>query len=109
VFGVHSTSEREEMIQETFRALFALCEGESWLDENLTALGLSHGEYGVTAEMYDSYCEALIDCSQEVLGAQSNPIEIDALRVAISDITRRMASATRGTRLDCSTEGCPSL
>jgi hemoglobin-like flavoprotein len=94
LFGVHSVAEREEMIHETFRSLYALCEGEEWLDGNLAALGHSHEEYGVTPDMYDSYCDALIDCSHEILGDQLTETESAALRVAIAEVTRRMSPSS---------------
>ena len=55
LFGVHSISEREEMMRETLRSLYAWSEAETWLGDYLDALGRSHAKYGVTSDMYDSY------------------------------------------------------
>jgi len=93
LFGSHSIVEREEMMRETLRALLALYEGESWLAENLAALGRSHWEYGVTTDMYDSLVDALIDCSRDVLGDSLDDSSESSLRLALCEIARQMSSA----------------
>ena len=93
LFGAHSIAEREEMMRETLRALLALCEGESWIEENLAALGRSHWEYGVTTDMYDCLVDALLDCSREMLGERLDEEAESSLRLALSEIARLMSSA----------------
>ncbi len=93
LFGTHSIAEREEMMRETHRALLALYEGESWLEENLAALGRSHWEYGVTTDMYDCLVVALLDCSREILGNRLDESAESSLRLALSEIARQMSSA----------------
>ena len=93
LFGVHSIPEREEMMRETLHSLHALVQEESWLAGNLAALGKSHDEYGVTADMYDSYCNAMIDCARETLDEPLSDLEEATLRLAIVEIARQMSSA----------------
>ncbi len=93
LFGTHSIAEREEMMRETLRSLLALYEGESWLEENLAALGRSHWEYGVTTDMYDSLVDTLLDCSREILGDSLDESAESSLRLALSEIARQMSSA----------------
>jgi hemoglobin-like flavoprotein len=90
LFGRHSLAEREEMMRETLRSLHALVEQETWLDGNLAALGCSHSEYGVTADMYDAYVEVLVDCSREILGDGLAKASALALEGAITEVSRRM-------------------
>jgi hemoglobin-like flavoprotein len=68
LFGEHALAEREEMIQETLKSLLAACEGESWLDANLEALGKSHAEYGVETGMYPAFATAFLETLREILG-----------------------------------------
>jgi hemoglobin-like flavoprotein len=100
LFGAHSIAEREEMMRETLRALLALCEGESWLEENLAALGRSHWEYGVTTDMYDCLVDALIDCSREMLGERLDEEAESSLRLALCEIARLMSSAGESAARD---------
>lgn len=93
LFGVHSIAEREEMIRETLHSLHALYEGETWLEDNLVALGQSHFEYGVTKDMYPSFIDSLIDCGQEILGDELDDAAAASLREAISRIAERMSTA----------------
>ena len=97
LFGLHSIAEREEMMHETLRSLHALCEREQWLEGNLVALGLSHGEYGVTEDMYPSFVDALIECARESLGLELDEIALNALREATSDIAGVMSKAGEAT------------
>jgi hemoglobin-like flavoprotein len=100
LFGVHSIPEREEMMRETLHSLHALVQGESWLAGNLEALGKSHEEYGVTADMYDSYCDSLIDCARQTLAEPLSDIEAAALRLAIVEIARQMSEAAAIAKSD---------
>ena len=93
LFGVHAISEREEMIRETLRSLFAWGEGETWLDSNLDALGRSHWEYGVTSDMYESFIEAMLSCCQELLGDSLDQERTQEFRVALTAVCTRMQSA----------------
>jgi hypothetical protein len=90
LFGVHSISEREEMTRETLRSLHAWSEGEPWLRDNLLALGRSHWEYGVTADMYDSFVDAMLACARATLGGSFDATRADALRAALVGVTRPM-------------------
>jgi hemoglobin-like flavoprotein len=93
LFGVHSISEREEMIRETLRSLHALYEGNDWLEENLIALGTSHYEYGVTGDMYPSFVDCLVECGREVLGHEIDAPALNALRAATMLIAEQMSAA----------------
>jgi len=93
LFGLHSISEREEMMRETLHSLHALAHGESWLAGNLAALGKSHVEYGVTTDMYDSYCDTMIDCARQTLEEPLSDLESAALRLAIVEVARQMSGA----------------
>ena len=55
-----------------------------WLVENLRALGVSHAEYGVTPDMYDSYRVAMSDCTREVVGDQLDLAAEAALDIAVA-------------------------
>lgn len=70
LFGEHGISEREEMIRETFACVLAHLEGESWLDDNLDAMGKSHHEYGVESPMYHGFVDCMLDTLEEVLAAE---------------------------------------
>jgi len=93
LFGPHAIAEREEMMRETLHSLHALCEGESWLEGNLVALGQSHWEYGVSTDMYDSYVETLIECAREIVGDELDETDLLALRLGILEIAHRMSAA----------------
>lgn len=93
LFGTHSIAEREEMMAETFRSLVALQGGESWLEGNLTALGHSHAEYGVTPDMYRSFVEVWIECTREILGETIEEAGVAALRDAVAEVARQMSDA----------------
>ena len=93
LFGAHDIAEREEMIHETLRSLYAISEEEEWLPDNLIALGQSHAEYGVTTDMYDSFCDALVDCSRQILGDSLGEVEVAALRLGIAEVSRQMSEA----------------
>lgn len=93
LFGVHAIAEREEMVQETLRSLLARCEDASWLDENLRALGASHAEYGVAAEMYPIYVSSFLATLREILGEElCGPTET-ALRGLLAGICGVMCEA----------------
>jgi hemoglobin-like flavoprotein len=70
LFGEHGISEREEMIRETFACVLAHLEGESWLDDNLEAMGKSHDEYGVEGPMYQWFVDSMLDTLEEVLAPE---------------------------------------
>jgi hemoglobin-like flavoprotein len=93
LFGLHAISEREEMMSETLRSLFAWTEAESWLAGNLDALGRSHWEYGVTPDMYDSYVDAMLGCVEETLGDFMNAERTHDLRAALQAVCSRMRIA----------------
>lgn len=73
LFGVYALAEREEMMKETLKSVLAGCEGEPWLEGNLVALGASHAEYGVTAEMYPAFVSAFLETLREILGDRLSP------------------------------------
>lgn len=89
LFGVHALAEREEMVRETLRSLFALAEGEPWLEGNLEALGRSHSEYGVESDMYADFVRAFIDVAPARLG----PRHREALESGLRNITDTMRRA----------------
>lgn len=93
LFGLHSLSEQEEMMRETVKSLVALAEGEAWLGGNLSALGASHEEYGVTADMYPAYVDTMLACALELLGEQLGAEECAALRGALNEVTTVMLEA----------------
>lgn len=93
LFGAHSIAEREEMMHETLHSLYALYEGQLWLEDNLVALGKSHWEYGVTEDMYTSFIDSLIDCGREVLGDELDEAAAASLGAAITQIAQRMCAA----------------
>ena len=107
LFGAYPLAEQEEMMRETLRSMSSLLEFGSyevaqaaspdeekselgWLSINLRALGVSHIEYGVTPDMYDSYRLALIDCAREVLGKQLDASAEAALDSAIRHVCNLM-------------------
>ena len=93
LFGVHAIAEREEMMRETFHSLHAWLEQEPWLEGNLTALGRSHWEYGVTADMYDSFVDAMIECGREVLGDFVDDEKARVFRTALEAVAEPMRCA----------------
>ncbi len=97
LFGLHGIAEREEMMHETLRSLHALCEQEPWLEGNLIALGHSHGEYGVTQDMYPSFVDALIECTREIVGLSLDHAALASLRQATDAIAGVMSKAGEAT------------
>lgn len=95
LFGVHALSEREEMVQETLRSLLALHERASWLEANLRALGSSHAEYGVTANMYPPFVDAFLATLREQMGSRLSPQAARELGRMLEEITGLMARAGR--------------
>ena len=95
LFGAHSIGEREEMLCEMLRSLYALYAGEVWLEGNLLALGKSHCEYGVTEDMYASFSDCLIDGGQDVLGDEFDEAAVDSLRAAMARITKKMKAGSK--------------
>jgi hemoglobin-like flavoprotein len=93
LFGVHAIAEREEMTKETLHSLQAWTEGEPWLRDNLLALGKSHWEYGVTADMYDSFVASMLACARAVLGESFDASRARAMHEALVGITRPMREA----------------
>jgi len=93
LFGVHAIAEREEMIRETFKSILAISAGEPWLEENLVALGRSHAEYGVEADMYPPFVEAFVACALEIAGSGLDAEAEVALRRAVDRITHAMRDA----------------
>lgn len=89
LFGVHALAEREEMVRETLRSLLALAEGEDHLWGNLTALGRSHFEYGVTADMYPDFVDVFV----EVAAGDFDETRRALLRQALDEITQAMRRA----------------
>lgn len=89
LFGVHALAEREEMVRETLRSLFALAEGEPWLEGNLEALGRSHFEYGVESDMYADFVRAFVDVAPARLDARARA----ALESGLARITDTMRRA----------------
>ncbi len=63
--ATHAIAEREERVGETWKSLLAWQTHEPWLAENLLAFGRSHREYGVTADMYPSFIDAIREAGDE--------------------------------------------
>ena len=78
------------MLRETIRSLVALTEEEPWLDGNLMALGRSHAEYGVEAEMYESFARVFLDCANERADGPLDDDAAQALAAGIREVSRRM-------------------
>ena len=93
LFGAHSIAEREEMMRETLRSLHAIYDRQDWLEDNLTALGKSHWEYGVTEDMYPVFIDSMIDCGREILGEQLDEAATVSLRASLAQISQRMSAA----------------
>ena len=96
LFGLYSLSEQEEMMRETLRSLHALAEGETWLKGNLSALGASHEEYGVTGDMYPAYVDAMLECAKELMGDVLDADAQQALRSGLDSVTSVMVAACAG-------------
>ena len=93
LFGVHAIAEREEMMRETLKSVHAWVEGESWLSENLRALGRSHWEYGVTADMYTSFVDVMIECYRETLASRTTDSAVAAFRAGLEYVSDSMRVA----------------
>ena len=93
LFGEHGISEREEMIRETLVSVLAHLDDEPWLDDNLTAMGKSHAEYGVEAPMYAWYVDTMLDALEQVVGPDWKPGCRDAWREALEHLTEAMRRA----------------
>ena len=93
LFGEHSLSEQEEMVQETFVSLVAVVENEPWLQTNLEAMGKSHAEYGVEDRMYDWLLECMLDALEMTLGADYLDEYGPAWRSALGHLTDVMRAA----------------
>lgn len=93
LFGEHGISEREEMIRETLGSVVAHLEDESWLDDNLEAMGKSHQEYGVEGRMYDWFVDCMLDTLEEVAGPEWKPGCREVWRGALERVTATMRRA----------------
>ena len=93
LFGKHSLSEQEEMMQETLVSLVAVVENEPWLQTNLEAMGKSHAEYGVEDHMYDWMLECMLDALERTLGADYLDEYGPAWRSALGHLTDVMRAA----------------
>jgi len=93
LFGLHSITEQEEMIRETFRSLLAWAEHQPWLESNLDALGKSHWEYGVSADMYDSFVETMLECGRELVGDSLDDARLLAMRIGLEAVVQPMREA----------------
>lgn len=93
LFGKHAIAEREEMIQETLKSLLAYCDGETWLETNLRALGKSHAEYGVETTMYPAYVAAFLETLRDVLGDRLSPETVKHVGEALEEICGVMSEA----------------
>ncbi len=93
LFGEHSLSEQEEMVQETFVSLVAAVENEPWLQTNLEAMGKSHAEYGVEDHMYEWMVECMLDALERILGVGCRDEYLPAWRNALLHITDVMRVA----------------
>lgn len=68
MFGRHSGSAQERMLQEALVAVIEHIEDSTWLVDTLGSLGRRHVDYGVTKEMYDWVGECLIAALREAAG-----------------------------------------
>ena len=93
LFGTHALAEQEEMMRETLHSLLAWAESEPWLEGNLSALGKSHWEYGVTADMYASFIESMLECGNEVIGESLDADQRAVLRSALEFVAYQMRDA----------------
>jgi len=93
LFGEHSESEREEMLNETLASLLAWCDGEPWLRDNLEALGASHWEYGVLDDMYDAFRTTFLAAAREVLTDEWDDARGRALDGALQAVCACMRDA----------------
>ena len=93
LFGEHGLNEREEMLRETLASVCAHAEDEPWLDENLSAMGRSHAEYGVEDAMYPGFVEAMLDTLAEIVGSDWSSATCAAWRSALERLTSTMRRA----------------
>lgn len=93
LFGEYALAEREEMIRETLKSLLAHCEREPWLETNLRALGKSHAEYGVEAEMYPAYVSSFLATLREILGDRLSLTAEKHLGESLDEICAVMSAA----------------
>lgn len=88
------------MLQETLVAVVDHLEDESWLEENLRALGKKHVDYGVTDEMYAWVGDSLLTALSEVAGDAWTP-EVDAAwREAYEAIANLMKAGAEEARAE---------
>lgn len=93
LFGEHSLSEQNEMVAETFRSIVAWADREEWLETNLVALGESHLEYGVEANMYPPFVEAFLETTARFLDDSVSAQTLERLRAGLEAVATGMSEA----------------
>jgi len=96
LFGAFAFAEQEAMFREVLRSLLAWVEGADWLAGNLEALGHSHREYGVEAEMFDAFVESVVACARERLPELVDDAHAAALEAGARALTAPMRAAVAG-------------
>lgn len=77
LFGKNAPQQQQKMLQEAIVAVVDHLEDADWLATTLGAMGRTHVDYGVTAEMYPWVGEALLATLAEIAGEAWTP-EVEA-------------------------------
>ena len=93
LFGAFAFAEQEAMFHQVLESLLGWIDEEEWLAGNLEALGQSHREYGVEADMFGAFVEALVTCAREQLSDAIDDEGAAALRTGIEVITEPLRVA----------------
>lgn len=72
MFSRKTPEKQQQMLAEALVAVLDHLEDASWLEENLKAMGRTHGDYEVTPEMYGWVGECLLATFAEVAGEDWN-------------------------------------
>lgn len=73
LFGRNAAAAQQRMLQDAIVAVVDHAEDAEWLGSTLRAMGRTHRDYGVTAEMYPWVGECLLDTLADAAGADWSP------------------------------------
>jgi hemoglobin-like flavoprotein len=73
LFGRNAAEAQQKMLQDAIVAVVDHAEDAEWLGSTLRAMGRTHRDYGVTAEMYPWVGECLIDTLAAAAGDDWSP------------------------------------
>lgn len=97
LFGRRSEEAQAKMLQDAIVAVVEHLDNESWLHDQLQALGRTHADYGVTPEMYAWVGECLLQALADLSGDRWDAELKAAWTAAFTSISTAMIEASNAT------------